>query len=649
MNLNQIEAKFKELQDRERQRRMMNATHAGGLTGSKKVGTSSYFEEVMNDFYIVRDTEKNWNDMGMDKNTHHQSQQFLANAINHVTKKMKPIFHNKKLTNQKIKASALHVDRKKVKDKVESAQSGKRISRAFKTSEKIDEFNESAEFESNTCRTNNHKESKKGRLAKSRFSSGSNIGEDQPLSPSRAMSTHNLLNVEADLKNLQDNIQIDEKMFRNWNMKTVDKRAKVRNEAATMILKNQRKHKIGSLERPRMKKIRYLLDPIKKVKNVVEGEIQIHSFPMNNNDFSAVPKIYNIPKNNYDDRGLEKINEKAKIEVTKHMNNPRGKTRNIDENPTKKLTCVKTEKEPLKVPEEEKVFQIFGNEAIINNPSSNTTKVKFYSKPNTQRDRNTDLEELDISNKTQTKLPTVILSQRNPPNFDKKGHTTERFMKKDKKVYEDLKRKPFKSVSEYFKILEAKTGVKFDHPMNSPPRKMDSSLLVRNHPNKTRENLIQENVLLFKHKGGDTPESIRLENIINTKPRRVEDAGEDGLMLAGHNPHWKLLQSGFIQQNTHGDIGHFMDFNDYSEIDKHLRMAINEARKLETQHSFTNEIPRSILRSVKKHGKVCTAKRHFKSKPRGEPSAFASHTETRQAPSNTPSSIAPELVPKFST
>lgn len=143
---------------------------------------------------------------------------------------------------------------------------------------------------------------------------------------------------------------------------------------------------------------------------------------MNNNDFSAIPKIYNIPKNNYDDHGLEKINEKAKVEVTKHLTNPRGKTRNPTESPTKKLTRVRTEKEPLEAPsEEEKVLQIFGNEAIISNPSANTSKVKFYSKPNTHRESNTDLDDTGRQNRTHSKFPTVILSQKNPPKYGNFG------------------------------------------------------------------------------------------------------------------------------------------------------------------------------------------------------------------------------------
>ena len=56
------------------------------------------------------------------------------------------------------------------------------------------------------------------------------------------------------------------------------------------------------------------------------------------------------------------------------------------------------------------------------------------------------------------------------------------------KIYEKQpSTKPFRSVSEYFKILEAKTGVRFDHPQNSPPPSMDSNLLVRNHGNKSKE------------------------------------------------------------------------------------------------------------------------------------------------------------------
>lgn len=87
-------------------------------------------------------------------------------------------------------------------------------------------------------------------------------------------------------------------------------------------------------------------------------------------------------------------------------------------------------------------------------------------------------------------------------------------------------------------------------------------------------------MLLFKHKEGDTPESIRLENIINTRPRRIDDEDANSLMLAGHNPHWKILQSEFFQRGQHEEVGNFMHCNEYSEIDKHLRMAINEGSPL---------------------------------------------------------------------
>jgi hypothetical protein len=40
------------------------------------------------------------------------------------------------------------------------------------------------------------------------------------------MSTHNLLNFETDLEVLQNTIVQDERIFRNWNMQTDDKRSK---------------------------------------------------------------------------------------------------------------------------------------------------------------------------------------------------------------------------------------------------------------------------------------------------------------------------------------------------------------------------------------------------------------------------------------
>jgi len=79
------------------------------------------------------------------------------------------------------------------------------------------------------------------------------------------MSTQNILNVEATLKDIQDTIRSDEKVFRNWNMETENKRTRVRNAAATMILKTKSLGGIKSLERPRMKKIRYLLDPTSRM------------------------------------------------------------------------------------------------------------------------------------------------------------------------------------------------------------------------------------------------------------------------------------------------------------------------------------------------------------------------------------------------
>lgn len=72
----------------------------------------------------------------------------------------------------------------------------------------------------------------------------------------------------------------------------------------------------------------------------------------------------------------------------------------------------------------------------------------------------------------------------------KQGSQTQREPVTKQKVYEKPHVKPFRSVSEYFKILEAKTGVKFDHPSNSPPPSMDSNLLVRNARNRSKQRYI---------------------------------------------------------------------------------------------------------------------------------------------------------------
>ena len=75
------------------------------------------------------------------------------------------------------------------------------------------------------------------------------------------IESQKIVDVEADLKDLQSTIKSDEKIFRNWNMQNENKRAKIRNEAATMILKSKSQPQIKSLDQPKMKKIRYLLDP----------------------------------------------------------------------------------------------------------------------------------------------------------------------------------------------------------------------------------------------------------------------------------------------------------------------------------------------------------------------------------------------------
>jgi len=60
---------------------------------------------------------------------------------------------------------------------------------------------------------------------------------------------------------------------------------------------------------------------------VTQGE-QILQFPMNNSDYLKIPKISDIPKNNYDDRGAWKIKERAKLEVVKYFKSPRTQKEN---------------------------------------------------------------------------------------------------------------------------------------------------------------------------------------------------------------------------------------------------------------------------------------------------------------------------------
>lgn len=130
---------------------------------------------------------------------------------------------------------------------------------------------------------------------------------------------------------------------------------------------------------------------------------------MSNHDFSAVPKIYNIPKNNYDDHGLEKINDMAKIEVIKHLKAQGEKTRNTPETLSKSIKRVKTQKN-VNLTKEAEILQVKGYE----NDLQKRTREGSTKGAKTERNLDIKSSELEAKNGTDTSLPTVILSHKNP-------------------------------------------------------------------------------------------------------------------------------------------------------------------------------------------------------------------------------------------
>ena len=67
---------------------------------------------------------------------------------------------------------------------------------------------------------------------------------------------------ELKLDSLQSKIESDEKIYRNWRTKNDLQRHIVRNEAATMIMQVMNQDNMKTkLEQPKLKKIRYLLEP----------------------------------------------------------------------------------------------------------------------------------------------------------------------------------------------------------------------------------------------------------------------------------------------------------------------------------------------------------------------------------------------------
>jgi hypothetical protein len=149
-------------------------------------------------------------------------------------------------------------------------------------------------------------------------------------------------------------------------------------------------------------------------------------------------------------------------------------------------------------------------------------------------------------------------------------------------VYEKPMNKPFKSVSEYFKLLEEKTGVKFTHP-STTPYYLPSSLLIQNSkPTYVQSNhrSIKDNVLLFKTHNADVQEYTKADKLIlwpnynkahstvRQHPKQKVFEGE----IEGFNPHWRWVDHNNGRQELQNA---FMDFEQYSQIERNLRLARN--------------------------------------------------------------------------
>lgn len=153
----------------------------------------------------------------------------------------------------------------------------------------------------------------------------------------------NLVDFESKLQDIQDKIKQEEVMFRNWNVSNEQHRAKIRNEAATKILNVKEKPKLETLKQPKLKKIRYLKDPVTNETHYFQGKV--HEIPAFNMSRKAVPSIHNIPKNNYDDWGHHTAIEEARISFNKQRIEEALKTRNMNSKLKKRApaTCRKNQ------------------------------------------------------------------------------------------------------------------------------------------------------------------------------------------------------------------------------------------------------------------------------------------------------------------
>lgn len=123
---------------------------------------------------------------------------------------------------------------------------------------------------------------------------------------------------------------------------------------------------------------------------IAEGE-RAQDIPANNMNNERIPTVADVPKNNYDDRGYQKVNEKAKIAFSKHRIDEALRSRNVDR------------KEKLKSPnklrksddkslltqrianDEYKLLQVCGNASIKHMPSESPLRATFFSKKNLSR------------------------------------------------------------------------------------------------------------------------------------------------------------------------------------------------------------------------------------------------------------------------
>ena len=93
---------------------------------------------------------------------------------------------------------------------------------------------------------------------------------------------------------------------------------------------------------------------------------------------------------------------------------------------------------------------------------------------------------------------------------------------------------------------------------------------------------MKENVLLFKNHNEDKNEFIRADNLIlwqkEPQPSKFsrQKAEKFNYEIEGHNPHWKIMQTEFYRRKLDNiREAEYMDYQDYDEIDKHLRMVIH--------------------------------------------------------------------------